>query len=131
MSKFLTGSICLTDIVAHLNAKHSAFSKSEKNGKIYVSIKQWLNDDPDQYGNHASIQLNSTQDGKERDKAANGGKEVYIGNMKVQTTGGAAPADNDLAAVNAALGVQPTVVGNVQPVAAPVAMAKPADDLPF
>jgi hypothetical protein len=86
MSQFLTGSICLDDLLAALRAGHSAFSRSEKNGKVYVSIKEWVNDDADQYGNHASIQLNSTKTASAEEQA----KKIYLGNLKIQSTGGAA-----------------------------------------
>ena len=55
MSKLFTGSICLTDISENFKKKHSGFSKSEKNGKIYANVSIWINDQPDQFGNDGSI----------------------------------------------------------------------------
>lgn len=75
MSKLFTGSLCLTEILDKAKAGHSAFSKA-KNGKIYFNILQWHNDEPDNYGNDVSIQLNSTKDKQESE-----GK-IYIGNVK-------------------------------------------------
>lgn len=84
MSKLLTGSVCLTDLIEQAKKKHSAFSKAN-NGKIYGNIALWMNDEPDKYGNTVSIQLNS-----EKDKRDAEGK-IYIGNAKPIGTQQAAP----------------------------------------
>lgn len=95
MSKFLTGSLCLSDINAKAKEGHSAFSRAD-NGKIYLNIKLWLNDEPDKYGHTASLQLNSTKEKRESEG------NVYIGNAKPAETkpiaGNATdvPADDDL-----------------------------------
>mgnify|MGYP000656251367 CR=1 FL=1 len=73
--KFYTGSICLTDILENAKAGHSSFSRSEKNQKVYFNVKMWVNEDADQYGNHAQLLLNQKPD-KEQDK-------IYIGNFKL------------------------------------------------
>lgn len=70
MSKLMTGSICVSDI-----PKEKIWTA--KSGKRYVSIKMWINDDPDQYGNHASVQVAQSKD--EIDQKL---KAVYIGNLK-------------------------------------------------
>lgn len=67
------GSICLSDLITHAKAGHSAFSKG-KNGKIYVAYTEWVNEAPNEYGQHTSILLNS----KKENKDAEG--KVYIGN---------------------------------------------------
>lgn len=76
MSKMILGSLCLTDILAKAKEKHSAFSRSEKNGKAYMNIVVFENDEPDQYGNHFSVQLGVSKDAPESEK------KIYIGNMK-------------------------------------------------
>lgn len=75
MSQMFTGSICLTELVEQAKKGHSAFSKAN-NGKIYFNILEWLNDEPDKYGNVISIQLNSSKEKKDAE-----GK-IYIGNCK-------------------------------------------------
>lgn len=75
MSQLLNGSICLTDLVDKFKEGHSAFVKAQ-NGKYYFNFSQWLNDDPDKFGNHSSIMLRSSKDEREAE-----GK-VYIGNAK-------------------------------------------------
>ena len=75
MSERLFGSICLTDLMDRAKQGHSAFSRA-KNGKIYLNFTQWVNDEPDPFGNHASFQLSSKMDKKETE-----GK-VYFGNAK-------------------------------------------------
>lgn len=76
----MTGSLCLTEILERAKAGHSAFTKA-KNGKIYFNFLQWLNAEPDQYGNNSSLQLNSTKEKKDEE-----GK-CYIGNAKYIVTG--------------------------------------------
>jgi len=75
MSTLLGGSLCLSDINANAKIGHSAFTKAQ-NGKIYFNINIWLNDEPDKYGNTASVQLNSTKEMRDAE-----GK-IYIGNAK-------------------------------------------------
>lgn len=74
-SKMYTGSICLNTLIEELKKGHSSFSKS-KNGKTYVNILLWENDEKDQFGNTHSLQLNSTKEKKDTE-----GK-VYFGNCK-------------------------------------------------
>lgn len=75
-SKLYHGSICISDIVEAAKKRHSAFTKSPKNGKLYASILVWENAEKDEYGNTHSIQLNSTKEMKELE-----GK-TYIGRAK-------------------------------------------------
>jgi hypothetical protein len=76
MSKLFTGSICLTDLLDKASIQHSAFSKSQKNGKVYANILIWENDKLDNFGNTHSLQLNSTKEKKIVEGS------VYIGNAK-------------------------------------------------
>lgn len=90
MAILVNGSLCLTDMIEKCKAGHSAFRKSDKNGKIYVSYTEWINDEPNQHGQHTSILLNSTKEKKDEE-----GK-VYIGNGKKSEGGGGSPvAAND------------------------------------
>lgn len=73
-SKLMVGSINLTKLNNLARAANKAFSKS-KNGDIYCNINVWLNDEADQYGNHASIKTNYKDMPKE--------EKNYIGNLKV------------------------------------------------
>jgi hypothetical protein len=75
MGKPMQGSICLSDLGDAYKAGHSAFNKSEKNGKVYANIAVWMNDEPDQYGNILSLQLNSKKDATD--------EKVYFGNAKM------------------------------------------------
>jgi len=67
----ITASICLTDI------DKSKITKSEKNGKQYLSIVVAENRQPDNYGNTHGIYINQSKEERER-----GDKKVYIGNGK-------------------------------------------------
>lgn len=73
MSKFSTGSLCLTTILEQAKAGHSAFSKAD-NGKIYFNVGLWENEEADKFGNNMSMQLNSKKDSNE--------PKCYIGNLK-------------------------------------------------
>jgi len=99
MSKNYYGSINFTDLLEAAKAGHDGFAKSEKNGKIYVNVTVWLNDEVDKYGNIMSIQVNEKKDSPDF-------KKFYIGNLKRGTgTDGTVipladrnslPDDNDL-----------------------------------
>jgi len=89
MNQLLNGSLDLTLILEKAKAKHSAFSKSTKNGHIYFNITQWINDEPNEFGQHSSLLLNSSKEGKETE-----GK-VYIGNAKKVEGGGNQEPIND------------------------------------
>lgn len=64
MSKLLTGSICLTDI-------NKEAINIGKNGKKYINVNVWINDEKDRFGNDASIQQYIDKENK-----------IYIGNVK-------------------------------------------------
>lgn len=76
MGKMITGSIDLTKILEAAKAKHSAFSKAESNGHIYMNVLIWENDEPDKFNNNFSVQLNAAKDADESQK------KNYIGNLK-------------------------------------------------
>lgn len=76
MSEFILGSICLTTLMEKAKQGHSAFSKSPKDGKVYFNYAEWINDDPNEFGQHSSLLLSSHKEKKEIE-----GK-VYIGNGK-------------------------------------------------
>lgn len=76
MSEFILGSICLTTLIEKAKEGHSAFSKSAKDGKVYFNYAEWINDDPNEWGQHSSILLSSSKERKDTE-----GK-VYVGNGK-------------------------------------------------
>lgn len=55
MSKLFAGSICLSALNEAAKKGHSAFMKSQTNGKIYVNLNIWENDVPDKFENTHSI----------------------------------------------------------------------------
>lgn len=71
--KLFTGSISLTKLLAEAKKPHSAFYTGKDSNK-YCNIKIWVNDEPDQFGNHVSIQLNGKKDTEDY--------KVYLGNLK-------------------------------------------------
>lgn len=84
MSKLFYGSICLTDILDKAKQIHKAFMRA-KNGKIYVDIAVWLNDEADKFGNVMSVQVNA----KEKEN------RIYIGNLKPAEPKSLEPLTND------------------------------------
>lgn len=75
MNQLFGGSICLTDLIEKAKQSHSAFSKAQ-NGKVYVNILTWINDNPDKFGNTMSHQLSSSKDMRDKED------KFYIGNSK-------------------------------------------------
>lgn len=75
-SEFILGSMCLTTLIEKAKQGHSAFSKSQKDGRVYFNYAEWINDEPNEFGQHSSILLSSSKEKKEEE-----GK-VYIGNGK-------------------------------------------------
>jgi hypothetical protein len=88
MSKLYNGSICLTDITKE------KIVTSEKNGKKYLNVSIWVNDDVDQFNNIGSIVVSQSKEEREA-----GNKKVYIGNFKHATVAqGQLPAATNNAA---------------------------------
>lgn len=73
-NRLFLGSICLSELNEQARKKNPAFTKAE-NGKIYVNVNLWINEEPDQYDNVAQLQLSKPKDSKE--------KTIYIGNFKL------------------------------------------------
>ena len=70
MSTLYTGSICVSDI------DKSKLTQA-KNGKLYLSVDIWINDQADNYGNTGSISIRQSKEEREAKT-----KKVYIGNLK-------------------------------------------------
>jgi|694.fasta_scaffold14321_12 hypothetical protein len=68
MSKLITLSIDVTAIPKEKITPH-------KNGKKYLAIDIWINDEPNEWGNDVSANISQTKE--EREAKA---KKVYIGN---------------------------------------------------
>jgi hypothetical protein len=110
-NQLFTGSICLTDILELAKQKHSAFSKSAKNDKVYFNMKTWLNEEKDKYVNIMSHQLNSSKGMKDKEPV------VYIGNSKPMEAKPIKDNDIDASALDNITVSQPSNEG--------------PDDLPF
>jgi hypothetical protein len=78
MALILTGSIKLTDIPQNKII-------SGKNGK-YASLSITINDEPDKFGNNASITLGQTKEEREAKEP-----KTYLGNCKLVWTNGVCP----------------------------------------
>ena len=77
MSKLLTGSIDLNKIDRSKIVSTNKDGKPFENGAKYLNVVVWINDEADQYGNNASIQISQTKEEREA-----GEKSTYIGNLK-------------------------------------------------
>lgn len=71
MSTLFNGSICLTDI------PKDKITVSQKNGKNYLNINLWLNDEADKFNNNGSIQVSQSKEEREAKVP-----KQYIGNFK-------------------------------------------------
>lgn len=71
MSRMLTGSIDLTKLSDLVRSNHPAVVVG-KNGKKYLNLTIWVNEEADKYGNNASISV--------YDKETK--KSEYFGNLK-------------------------------------------------
>lgn len=60
-----------------------------KNGAKYLNVSITINDDPDNYGNHASIAINQSKEEREAGQA-----KVYLGNGKIVWTQAAKETDH-------------------------------------
>jgi hypothetical protein len=67
------GSIDFTKLLEQAKAGNKAFTKNE-NGKIYLNVRVYVNDEVDKYGNCASFQSNF--------KGATKEDKFYFGNLK-------------------------------------------------
>lgn len=77
MAQLINASIDFTELMLKAKAAHSAFTRGKKNGKAYVSLTIWVNDEPDKYGNDAAIQLNSSKEKRSTEGT------VYVGHGRV------------------------------------------------
>ena len=67
------GSIDFSKLIEQAKAGNKAFTKTE-NGKIYLNVRVWVNDELDKFGNCASFQSNF--------KGAQKEDRFYFGNLK-------------------------------------------------
>lgn len=74
MSQMLYGSLDFSKLLELAKKGDKAFTKHE-NGKIYLNVKAWINDEKDQFGNDASIQTAFKDATKE--------ERIYFGNLKI------------------------------------------------
>lgn len=74
--KSRTLSICVTDIDKSRLLKH-------ENGKVYMSLQTWDNDEPDQFGNDFSVSMARTKEELEKIKAGEKINRVFIGNGRI------------------------------------------------
>jgi hypothetical protein len=77
MSKLLTGSIDLNKIDKTKIVSTDKNGNPFENGAKYLNVVVWINDEADQYGNNASIQIIQSKEEREA-----GAKAIYIGNLK-------------------------------------------------
>jgi len=74
MSKLLYGSVDFSKLLELAKAGNKAFSKAS-NGKIYLNLNVWINDEKDKFENDASIQTTFKDSTKE--------EKIYFGNLKI------------------------------------------------
>lgn len=77
MNKMYKGSIDLNKIDKSKVVTTDKNGKPFENGAKYLNIVLWINDEADQYGNNASIQVSQTKDERDAKQKVN-----YLGNLK-------------------------------------------------
>jgi len=85
MSKLLYGSVDFSKLLELAKAGNKAFSKAA-NGKIYLNLNVWINDEKDNYGNDASVQITFKDAAKE--------EKIYCGNLKISEQQAPKPLDS-------------------------------------
>lgn len=86
MSKLLYGSIDFSKLLELAKAGNKAFSKAD-NGKIYLNLNVWINDEKDKFGNDASIQTSFKDSTKE--------EKIYFGNLKMSEQASPKPLEEN------------------------------------
>ena len=74
MSKTFYGSIDFSKLIEEAKSGNKAFSKSEKNGRIYLNVQVFIKDEVDSYGNSMAVRSNY--------KGASKEDKFYFGNLK-------------------------------------------------
>lgn len=91
MAQSYYGSIDFSKLIEQAKTGNKAFSKSE-NGKIYLNVRLYVNDEVDKFGNVASFQSNF--------KGATKEDKFYFGNLKESTPFEAQVETEDIPAVD-------------------------------
>lgn len=84
------GSIDFSKLLELAKSGNKAFSRAE-NGKIYLNLNVWINDEKDKFGNSASMQT-TFKDATKEDK-------VYFGNLKISEAQSPKPLEENNADV--------------------------------
>jgi hypothetical protein len=87
MAQSFYGSIDFSKLLEQAKSGNKAFTKNE-NGKIYLNVRVYVNDEVDKYGNIASLQSNF--------KGATKDDKFYFGNLKESTPYEAQVEANDV-----------------------------------
>ena len=74
MAQGYYGSIDFSKLIEMAKSGHKAFSKSEKNGRIYLNVDVYVKDEVGQYGDKASIRATF--------KGATKEDKFYFANLK-------------------------------------------------
>lgn len=90
----LIGSIDLNKIDKTKIVSRDKDGKPFLNGAKYLPIVLWVNDEPDKYGNDASIQISQSKEDRE-----SGQKSAYIGNLKSNNQNSQSQQTKDLSQV--------------------------------
>ncbi|MCH9666174.1 MAG: hypothetical protein K0U41_10075 [Gammaproteobacteria bacterium] len=83
MAKLITASIDVSKI------DKTKLVKGKKG--VYANLTMWLNDEPDQFGNHLSIQQSLSKEEREAGTA-----KIYLGNGKVHEKEGGQAASSEI-----------------------------------
>jgi len=94
MAKNYYGSIDFSKLLEKAKAGDKAFSKAD-NGKIYMNVSFWVNEEPDQYGNVVSFQ-SSFKDATKEDRFYFGNAKLGAAKENKPVDGSEVPDENDM-----------------------------------
>lgn len=95
-AKFYTGSIDFSKLLEEAKKGNPAFGKSQSNGKIYLNIGIWVNEEANEHGKHLSIQGSSKNENGEVERFYFGNAKLYVSPKSEQPNADDIPQEDDL-----------------------------------
>lgn len=95
-AKFYTGSIDFSKLLEEAKKGNKAFTKSIKNGKIYLNIGIWVNEEPNEHGQHLSLTGSFKEDNGAINKFYFGNAKEYVSPKPEQPSTNEFPEEDDL-----------------------------------
>lgn len=95
-AKFYTGSIDFSKLLEEAKKGNQAFQKSQKNGKIYLNIGIWVNEEANEHGQHLSLTGSYKNENGALEKFYFGNAKLYVSPKPEQPNANDIPEEDDL-----------------------------------